>query len=118
MLSIICSPDGKSNFDHLRSDPRFEFQQIDINQPFDCGKVDYVFHFACPASPVDYTKHGIETLQVGSLGTFHALDVARKYGAKYLTSSTSECYGDPLGASPERNLLGTRESYRPAFGLR
>jgi len=86
----------RSNFEHLRSDTRFEFQQLDINQPFDCGKVDYVFHFACPASPVDYTKHGIETLQVGSLGTFHALDVARKYGAKYLISSTSECYGDPL----------------------
>src|SRR5580704_4331806 len=70
----------RSNIEPLRSDPRFEFQQLDINQPFDCGEVDYVFHFACPASRVDYTKHGIETLQVGSLGTFHALDVARKYG--------------------------------------
>jgi dTDP-glucose 4,6-dehydratase len=86
----------EANFAHLRNEPRFEFQEIDINQPFDCGKVDYVFHFACPASPVDYTVHGIETLQVGSLGTFHALDVARKYAAKYLVSSTSECYGDPL----------------------
>jgi len=85
-----------SNLEHLRNDSRFEFLQIDINQPFDCGKVDYVFHFACPASPVDYTIHGVETLMVGSLGTFHALDLARKYGAKYLTSSTSECYGDPL----------------------
>ena len=110
----------RSNFDHLRNDPRFEFQQIDINQPFDCGKVDYVFHFACPASPVDYTKHGIETLQVGSLGTFHALDVARKYGAKYLTSSTSECYGDPLmSPQPETywgnvNPIGPRGVYDEA----
>src|SRR5579863_3459149 len=86
----------RCNFDHLRNEPRFEFQPIDINQPFDCGKVDYVFHFACPASPVDYMTHGILTLKVGSVGTFHALEIAHKYGAKYLISSTSECYGDPL----------------------
>ena len=85
-----------SNLEHLRNESAFEFQKIDINQPFDCGPVNYVFHFASPASPVDYSEHGVETLQVGSLGTFHALDVARKYGAKYLVSSTSECYGDPL----------------------
>ncbi len=109
-----------SNLDHLRNDSRFEFQQIDINQPFDCGPVDYVFHFASPASPVDYTEHGIETLQVGSLGTFHALDVARKYGAKYLTSSTSECYGDPL-EHPQKetywghvNPIGPRSVYDEA----
>jgi dTDP-glucose 4,6-dehydratase len=87
---------NRSNLEHLRNDSRFELRQIDINQPFDCGPVDYVFHFACPASPVDYTQHGIATLQVGSIGTFHALEIARKYGAKYFVSSTSECYGDPL----------------------
>ena len=86
----------RCNLEHLRNDGRFELFELDICQPFDVGKVDYVFHFACPASPVDYTIHGIATLQVGSLGTFHALDVARKYGARYLVSSTSECYGDPL----------------------
>jgi dTDP-glucose 4,6-dehydratase len=109
-----------SNLEHLRNDPRFEFQQTDINQPFDCGKVDYVFHFACPASPVDYTIHGVETLMVGSLGTFHALDIARKYGAKYLTSSTSECYGDPL-EHPQKetywgnvNPIGPRSVYDEA----
>src|ERR1700730_2490367 len=68
----------QSNLDHLRNETRLELRQMDINQPFDCGRVDYVFHFACPASPVDYTLHGIATLQVGSVGTFHALDVARK----------------------------------------
>jgi len=106
-----------SNFDHLRNDSRFEFQQIDINQPFDCGAVDYVFHFACPASPVDYTVHGIATLRVGSIGTFHALDIARKYGAKYFVSSTSECYGDPL-QHPQKetywgnvNPIGPRSVY-------
>ena len=86
----------RANLEHLRSEAAFEFIEKDICQPFDPGKVDFVFHFASPASPVDYTIHGIETLQVGSLGTFHALDVAIKNGAKYLVSSTSECYGAPL----------------------
>ena len=85
-----------ANLSHLSHEPAFEFRQIDVNEPFDCGRVDYVFHFASPASPVDYAEHGIETLKVNSLGTFHALDIARKYRAKYLVSSTSECYGDPL----------------------
>ena len=85
-----------ANIEHLRSEPRFGFIEKDISDPFDPGRVDYVFHFASPASPVDYMVHGIPTLKVGSLGTFHALDVARKYSAKYLVSSTSECYGDPL----------------------
>jgi dTDP-glucose 4,6-dehydratase len=109
-----------SNLDHLNNEPRFEFRQIDICRAFDCGPVDYVFHFASPASPVDYTIHGIATLQVGSLGTFHALDVARKYGAKYLISSTSECYGDPL-EHPQKetywghvNPIGPRSVYDEA----
>jgi dTDP-glucose 4,6-dehydratase len=109
-----------SNLDHLRKDSRFEFRQLDINLPFDCGKVDYVFHFACPASPVDYMEHGIETLKVGSLGTMHALEVARKYRAKYLISSTSECYGDPL-EHPQKetywgnvNPIGPRSVYDEA----
>ena len=85
-----------SNLEHLRNEPRFEFHQLDVSQPFDCGLVQYVFHFASPASPVDYNAHGIATLQAGSLGTFQALETARKYGAKYLLASTSECYGDPL----------------------
>jgi dTDP-glucose 4,6-dehydratase len=95
-----------SNLEHLRSEPRFEFQKLDVNQPFDCGPVDYIFHFACPASPVDYTEHGIATLKVGSVGTFHVLDVARKYQAKYLVSSTSECYGDPLEHPQKESYWG------------
>jgi dTDP-glucose 4,6-dehydratase len=109
-----------SNLAHLRSESRFEFVEKDICQPFDVGKVDYLFHFASPASPVDYSTHGIETLQVGSLGTFHALDVARKYGAKYFVSSTSECYGDPL-EHPQKetywghvNPIGPRSVYDEA----
>lgn len=110
----------QSNFDHLRHEPRFEFRELDITQPFDCGKVDYVFHFACPASPVDYMTHGIATLQVGSVGTFNALEMTRKYDAKFLTSSTSECYGDPL-EHPQKetywgnvNPIGPRSVYDEA----
>jgi dTDP-glucose 4,6-dehydratase len=84
-----------ANLEHLRHEPRFELRRVDICEPFDCGKVNYVFHLASPASPVDYTIHGIPTLRVGSLGTFNALEVARKYAAKFFLSSTSECYGDP-----------------------
>jgi len=110
----------RANLQHLRNEPRFEFVEQDICEPFDVGKVDYVFHFASPASPVDYSIHGIATLKVGSLGTFHALDVARKYGAKYLVSSTSECYGDPL-EHPQKetywghvNPIGPRSVYDEA----
>ncbi len=108
------------NLEHLRNEPRFELERADICKPFDFGPVDYVFHFACPASPVDYMIHGVPTLQVGSLGTFNALDVARKYRAKYLVSSTSECYGDPL-EHPQKetywgnvNPIGPRSVYDEA----
>ena len=110
----------RANLTHLSNEPRFEFVEKDICQPFDVGKVEYVFHFASPASPEDYHAHGIETLQVGSIGTFHALEVARKYGAKYLVSSTSECYGDPL-EHPQKetywghvNPVGPRSVYDEA----
>src|SRR3954464_10957994 len=85
-----------SNFAHLRHEPRFELVEKDICQPFDVGKVDYVFHFASPASPVDYAAHGIATLKVGSYGTFEALEIARQHGASFMMASTSECYGDPM----------------------
>jgi dTDP-glucose 4,6-dehydratase len=101
------------NLDHLRNEAAFEFIEKDICEPFDVGRVDYVFHFASPASPVDYTIHGIETLQVGSLGTFHALDIARKYKAKYLVSSTSECYGDPLEHPQKETYWGNVNSIGP-----
>ena len=84
------------NLAHLKSEPRFSFEQYDICRPFDFGAVDYVFNFASPASPVDYARLGPETLDVGSSGTRNALEAARKYGAKFLHASTSECYGDPM----------------------
>jgi dTDP-glucose 4,6-dehydratase len=103
----------RANFEHLRNETRFEFVERDISEPFDVGHVDFVFHFASPASPVDYTLHGIATLKVGSLGTFHALDIARKYGAKYLVSSTSECYGDPLEHPQKETYWGNVNSIGP-----
>ena len=83
------------NLKHLQTESRFQFQKHDICQPFDFGAVDYVFNMASPASPFDYMRLGIETLQVGSIGTFNTLEVARRYNAGYLHASTSECYGDP-----------------------
>ncbi len=94
------------NISHLEREPRFEFCQIDINQPYDVGPVDFIFQLASPASPVDYMEHGIETLQVGSLGSFHSLELARKYRAKYLLASTSECYGDPLEHPQKESYWG------------
>src|SRR5262249_40928014 len=79
-----------SNLAHLKNDASFEFRVLDICEPVDCGPIDFLFHFASPASPVDYHNHGIATLKVGSSGTFHALDVARRYSAKFLVASTSE----------------------------
>jgi len=102
-----------ANLAHLEHEPRFELLQADIIQPFDAGPVDYVFHFASPASPVDYMVHGVATLQVGSLGTFHALDVARRYRAKFFLASTSECYGDPLEHPQRESYWGNVNSVGP-----
>jgi dTDP-glucose 4,6-dehydratase len=103
----------RANLAHLKNDSRFDFIEKDICEPFDAGKVDYVFHFASPASPVDYTLHGIATLKVGSLGTLNALEVAKKYSAKYLVSSTSECYGDPLEHPQKETYWGNVNSIGP-----
>lgn len=87
---------SETNIAHLAKDTRFEFIKADINQPFDAGRVDLILNFASPASPEDYMKHGLETLKTGSYGLFNTLELARKYGARFLQASTSECYGDPL----------------------
>ena len=109
-----------SNLQHLRNDSRFEFLEQDVCSPIQCGAVNYVFHFASPASPVDYGAHGIETLRVGSYGTFEALEMAKKHGARFMMASTSECYGDPL-EHPQKetywghvNPIGPRSVYDEA----
>jgi dTDP-glucose 4,6-dehydratase len=84
------------NLAHLNGNSGFAFQEKDICQPFDVGRVDYVFNMASPASPPEYMRLAIETLRVGSVGTENALKIALNYGAGFLHASTSECYGDPL----------------------
>ena len=122
--SVVCADNlltGRmANINHLRNDPRFEFREQDVSRPFDFGKVDYVFHLASPASPVDYIEHAIETLRVGSVGTMNCLELAKEYQAKFLLASTSECYGDPL-EHPQKetywghvNPVGPRSVYDEA----
>src|SRR5690242_15564238 len=94
------------NLEHLKREPRFSFLQQDISKSFDAGAVDYIFDFASPASPVDYMEHGIETLQVGSLGVFNLLELAKKHRATFFLASTSECYGDPLEHPQKESYWG------------
>ncbi len=84
-----------ANVAHLAAEPRFNLIEHDICKEFDPGPVDFVYNLASPASPTDYVRLGVATLRVGSAGTINTLDLARKYGARYLHASTSECYGDP-----------------------
>jgi dTDP-glucose 4,6-dehydratase len=84
------------NVAHLRQRPDFHFMHHDVTVKFEVpGAVDYVLHFASPASPIDYLELPIQTLKVGSLGTHNALGLARAKGARFLLASTSEVYGDP-----------------------
>jgi len=107
-----------ANIDHLAGNTRFRFIQQDVTEYiFLKGPVDYVWHFASPASPVDYLEFPIQTLKVGSLGTHKALGLAKEKGARFLLASTSEIYGDPL-VHPQTetywgnvNTLGPRGCY-------
>lgn len=85
-----------ANLAHLKDREGFRFVKQDITKPFTVeGPVDCVVNMASPASPKDYLEHPIETLDVGSLGTRQMLELAREKGARFLVTSTSECYGDP-----------------------
>ena len=85
------------NIAHLIGNPRFTFIELDItNYIYVEGPLDYILHFASPASPVDYLKYPIQTLKVGALGTHKALGLAKAKNARLLLASTSEVYGDPL----------------------
>ena len=85
------------NISHLGGNPNFKFIQQDVTEFIflDCP-VDYVWHFASPASPIDYLQIPIQTMKVGSLGTHKALGLAKNKNARFLVASTSEIYGDPL----------------------
>jgi dTDP-glucose 4,6-dehydratase len=86
-----------NNIAHLGGNPNFKFIQQDVTEfLFLDSSVDYVWHFASPASPIDYLEFPIQTLKVGSLGTHKALGLAKEKKARFLIASTSEIYGDPL----------------------
>jgi dTDP-glucose 4,6-dehydratase len=95
-----------ANLEHLRREPRFDFLEQDICEPFDSGEVAYVFNLASPASPDDYLRLGIQTLLVGSVGARNVLEIARKHNAQFLHASTSECYGDPTEHPQTENYWG------------
>lgn len=97
---VVCidnlSTGSTDNIDHIRSE-KFRFIKQDVTEfLYLDGAVDFIIHFASPASPVDYLERPIPTLKVGSLGTHKALGLARKKNARFLLASTSEIYGDPL----------------------
>src|SRR5258707_2208761 len=92
-----------SNVEHLMKHPKFRIARADVSHYIDvAGPVEYVLHFASPASPVDYLKLPIPTLKVGALGTHNALGLALAKNAKYLLASTSGGYGEP-GHSPQHH---------------
>ncbi len=109
------------NIAHLAGNRNFTFIHHNVTEYIYLpGPVDYVFHFASPASPIDYLELPIQTLKVGSLGTHNALGLAKAKGAKFLLASTSECYGDPH-QHPQRedywgnvNPIGPRGVYDEA----
>jgi dTDP-glucose 4,6-dehydratase len=110
-----------SNIAHLLKNPKFRILRADVSNYIDVpGPVDYILHFASPASPVDYLKMPIPTLKVGALGTHNALGLAKAKNAKFFLASTSECYGDPE-VSPQNeeywghvNPIGPRGVYDEA----
>jgi dTDP-glucose 4,6-dehydratase len=85
------------NIEHLFAHPHFEFYRHDVSKfIFVPGRLDYILHFASPASPIDYLKIPIQTLKVGSLGIHNCLGLAKAKGARLMIASTSEVYGDPM----------------------
>jgi dTDP-glucose 4,6-dehydratase len=122
---VICMDNlitgKKENISHLLGNKNFKFVNHNVSVKINVsGPVDYVLHFASPASPVDYLMYPIQTLKVGSLGTHNALGLAKAKKAKFLLASTSEVYGDPLvNPQPESywgnvNPIGPRGVYDEA----
>jgi len=112
---------SEANISHLFPDKEFEFYHHDVTKFVHVpGRLDYILHFASPASPIDYLKMPIQTLKVGSLGTHNLLGLAKSKGARILIASTSEVYGDPL-VHPQKedywgnvNPIGPRGVYDEA----
>lgn len=108
---VICVDNlitgSRENIKHSLKNKKFRFLKHDVTKYINInGKIDYVLHFASPASPVDYLKYPIKTLKVGSLGTHNALGLAKKKKARFLLASTSEIYGDPLEHPQKESYWG------------
>jgi len=102
------------NIEHLMKLENFEFHHHDITKFIHiAGKLDYILHFASPASPIDYLKIPIQTLKVGSVGTHHCLGLAKEKNARILIASTSEVYGDPLVHPQNEEYYGNVNAIGP-----
>ena len=103
-----------ANIDHLFSSSNFIFHKGDVtNFTYVKGRLDYILHFASPASPIDYLKNPIHTLKVGSLGVHNLLGLAKEKKSTILVASTSEVYGDPLVHPQREDYLGNVNSIGP-----
>lgn len=114
---VICMDNlitgNMDNLAHIDSD-RFHFMNHDVTRHIDVkGPIDNVFHFASPASPVDYLEFPIQTMKVGSLGTHNALGVAKAKQTRFMIASTSEIYGDPLEHPQKETYWGNVNSIGP-----
>ena len=95
------------NLSHLNSNNNFDFVNHDVTKYIDIkDKIDYVFHFASPASPIDYLEYPIQTLKANAIGGHNALGLAKKNNAKFILASTSEVYGDPLEHPQKESYFG------------
>ncbi|PKQ45745.1 UDP-glucuronic acid decarboxylase family protein [Confluentibacter flavum] len=104
----------KKNIQHLEENPNFEFIEHDVTKYISIdGDLDYILHFASPASPIDYLKIPIQTLKVGSLGTHNLLGLAKDKKARILIASTSEIYGDPLVHPQTEDYYGNVNTIGP-----
>lgn len=102
------------NIDHLLKEETFEFFHYDVTRFVHvAGELDYILHFASPASPIDYLKIPIQTLKVGSLGIWHLLGLAKEKNARILIASTSEVYGDPLVHPQSEDYYGNVNTIGP-----
>jgi nucleotide sugar dehydrogenase len=124
-IDVICFDNfvtgSADNVAHLQGHDGFRLMKVDVSDYISVpGPIDYVLHFASPASPVDYAELPIQTMKAGSLGTLHTLGLAKEKGARFLLASTSETYGDPLvHPQPESywgnvNPVGPRACYDEA----
>ena len=104
----------EKNISHLVNNPNFDFIKHDVSEYIKIdGTIDYILHFASPASPIDYLKIPIQTLKVGSLGTHNLLGLAKAKGARMLIASTSEVYGDPLVHPQTEDYYGNVNTIGP-----